>query len=248
MVSTSCCVIVPIYNHASTVGRVIHDILSQGFPIIVVNDGSTDDLASVLEVYEGQIKVISYEQNRGKGFALRTGFEFAKREGFLHAITIDADGQHYPSDLYLFQSAIERYPDSLILGVRNFSSHGIPRRNLLGNKISNFWFRVQTGNVLPDTQSGFRAYPLTKMEIKTIWSERYGAELEMLVRHIWNGGSIVPVEINVSYSTEKVQASHFHPFSDFIRISVLNTILTFSAFLYGYPRMLFRRMKQKVQK
>ena len=118
----------------------------------------------------------------------------------------------------------------------------MPAGNTFANKFSNFWFKVQTCKSLPDTQTGYRLYPLKQMG--TMWwvTSRYEAELEMLVFAAWHGIKLVPVSINVYYPPVGERVSHFRPGMDFFRISVLNTVLCVLAVLYGGPRMLISRI------
>ena len=117
----------------------------------------------------------------------------------------------------------------------------MPSGNTFANRFSNFWFHLQTGLRLPDTQTGFRVYPLLHLPCLKLLTYRYESELELLVFSAWRGVHIVPVPVSVSYPADRV--SHFRPFRDFLRISLLNTVLCLLAIVYGYPRMLLNRMK-----
>ena len=119
-------IVIPTYNNGGTLGQVLTDVLAYSFPIIVVNDGSTDHTSEVLKGFPG-VRMISYPVNRGKGYALNTGLQTAIREGYRYAITLDSDGQHYADDIPVFLKEIARYPDSLLIGARNLSSDNMPR-------------------------------------------------------------------------------------------------------------------------
>jgi hypothetical protein len=116
----------------------------------------------------------------------------------------------------------------------------MPAGNSFANRFSNFWFALQTLRRLPDTQTGFRVYPLEDLPPLWILTSRYEAELTLLVFSAWKGISLVPVPVQVSYPEDRV--THFRPFWDFFRISVLNTVLCLLALIYGYPRMLLTRL------
>lgn len=236
-------IVVPVYNHADHVGKVIESLLSYGLDIIVVDDGSQDDVQAVLKKYGEKITVISYMLNRGKGYALRQAFAFAKKNGWDHALTIDADGQHKAEDIPFLLDAMRRFPDAMILGCRSFDHPEMPSKNTFANRFSNFWFWVQTGKKLPDTQTGFRIYPLLKMDKMKFLTSRYEAELEMLVRLAWRDVDMIPVPVQVYYSSSAKRNSHFRPFVDFLRISVLNTVFTIVAFVYAYPCRGLRAIK-----
>lgn len=236
------CVIIPTYNNAGTILDVVTRALAQGLPVIVVNDGCTDRTAALLEEAALPLTVLTHERNRGKGFALRTGLEHARKAGFRYAITLDGDGQHYPEDLPRFLEAVADHPGALVLGSRNLAAENMPGGNTFANRFSNFWFRLQTGRRIPDTQTGFRAYPLAQLPSLRLLTARYEAELTLLVFSAWKGLELLPVPIRVCYPEDRV--SSFRPFRDFLRISVLNTILCILALVYGYPRMLLSRLKR----
>ena len=238
------CVVVPTYNNQKTLRGVIHDILKYTSNVIVVNDGSTDSTADILKDFSEKIRVVSYMPNRGKGFALKIGFDEAENLGYRGAITIDSDGQHFASEIECFVEYAEKYPDALLLGQRT-AEGDMPAKNSFANKFSNFWFTVQTAYRFGDTQNGFRLYPLSAMKGMRPVSSRYEAELETLVRAAWKGIKIVPVPTRVYYPPEGERVTHFRPGKDFFRISVLNTLFTLLAIVYGYPSMLFHRLFSK---
>lgn len=233
------CVMVPTYNNAGTLGKVIADVLSYTSHVIVVNDGSTDQTLEILEQYP-QVAVVSYTPNKGKGVALRTGFKFAIEQGYDYAITIDADGQHYPEDLPVFLRKVEQEPRAVIIGARNLHQENMPGKNTFANKFSNFWFYVETGLKLPDTQSGYRLYPLYAMKGMRFFCNKYEFEIEVMVRASWKGIKVLPAPVGVYYPPAEERVSHFRPFKDFSRIGVLNTVLVTIALAYIHPRNFIR--------
>ena len=240
------CVIIPTYNNARTLRSVVEGVLRQTSSIIVVNDGSTDDTAHVLALCDPCISVVTHERNKGKGAALVSGFKEAVRQGFDYAITIDSDGQHFPSDLPLFLEAIRRHPDAIIVGNRfarsasdDSRAHMNPQSRF-ANRFSNFWFTLQTGVRLPDTQTGYRAYPLHRLRWLPLITSRYEAELELMVFATWNGVRLVSIPIQVYYPPQSERVSHFRPTTDFLRISLLNTFLCGLALVYALPRKLLK--------
>ena len=229
------CAVIPTYNNGGTVAEVVRRVLQQGLPVIVVDDGSTDGTQDAVKGLD--IKILRHSQNRGKGIALRTGLEEARRLGYRQALTIDADGQHDPSDIPALVAAAA--PRTLVVGSRNIAAEGMSSGSTFANRFSNFWFTLQTAHKLPDTQTGFRIYPLEDLPSLKLLTARYEAELTLLVFSAWKGLKLVPVPVKVYYPEDRV--SHFRPFADFFRISVLNTVLCVLALLYGYPRMLIGR-------
>ena len=219
-----CCVLLPTFNNAGTISSVMDGILLYTNDLIVVNDGSTDDTAKLLAAYP-TVKILGYEKNRGKGYALRQGFKAARAAGFTHAISIDADGQHYPNDLPLFFEAMQMHPQALVIGARNLgNTDNVPGKSSFGNRFSNFWFKLFTGIKAPDTQSGYRLYPLVELEKMRWYTVKYEFEVEVIVRAAWAGIPILSVPIQVYYPPADERVSHFRPFKDFSRISVLNTV------------------------
>lgn len=233
------CIIVPVYNNVGTIKDVVQRTLKFCKDVIVVDDGSTDGSSDSLETLG--IIVVRYGKNRGKGYALKTGFKEAKSRGFERAITIDADGQHFPEDIPVFATEAKAHPDAMMVGSRNLRMENMPGGNTFANKFSNFWFRLQTGVNLPDTQSGFRLYQLNRIGKLHLLTSRYEAELELLVFLCWKGVQMRPVGIRVYYPPEGERVTHFRPFWDFFRISVLNTVLCVFALFYGLPSRLLRK-------
>ncbi len=233
------CVVIPTYNNAKTIGQVVRDCLLYCDDVIVVNDGCTDDTAAILAAIDG-VAVVSYPVNKGKGYALKTGFREALKRGFAYAITLDGDGQHYASDIPLFLQANKQHPGKLIVGSRQLEGVDRSKGSSFANKFANFWFYVQTGRALEDTQTGFRLYPLHKLYGLSLLTSRYEAELELLVFASWHGVKIVSIPVNVYYPPRHERVSHFRPGKDFARISVLNTVLCFLAVVYGAPLRLAR--------
>lgn len=236
------CVIIPTYNNSKTLKRVIDGVLLYTSDLIIVNDGATDGTPQILEQYSG-VEVVSFEKNRGKGAALRAGFIAARNKGYDYAITIDSDGQHFPDDMFVFLQEIEANGDALLIGSRNMGQEGVPKKSSFGNKFSNFWFWFETGIKLEDTQSGYRLYPIKSIP-KKYFTTKFEFEIEVIVRSAWKGIPVKNVPVKVLYDpTERV--SHFRPFTDFSRISVLNTVLVTISLLYIKPRNFIYSFKKK---
>lgn len=233
------CALIPTYQNGNTVPDVVRRTMEVCPDIIVVDDGSTDGTAGLLSGLS--VRLLTHKENKGKGCALITGFRAAKEMGFTHVITLDADAQHFPEDIPLLIDASRANPESIIVGCRNLTSNNMPRQNTFANRFSNFWFRLQTGQRLEDTQSGFRVYPLSSLHGMGLVTSRYEAELELMVFAAWNGVGMKGVPVRVWYAPEGQRVSHFRPFMDFFRISVLNTVLCFGAILYALPKFIIRK-------
>lgn len=233
-------VIVPTYNNAGTLGKLLSTLFHYTDRVIVVNDGSTDATSGICSSFPN-ITLVSYAKNMGKGWALRSGFKKARELGWEHAITIDSDGQHFPEDLPAFLDMLEREPGTLIIGKRNMTQDGIPGKSSFGNNFSNFWYRVETGYRMEDTQCGYRLYPIKALEHFTFLTRKFEFEIEVIVRAAWSGIPIGAVPVKIHYDEKEKRISHFRPFRDFTRISILNTFLVAIAFLYIKPRNFIRQ-------
>jgi glycosyltransferase involved in cell wall biosynthesis len=239
------CVVVPTYNNGGTISNVVSSILGFTNHIIVVNDGSTDDTLALLKDFP-EIRLVSYEKNRGKGYALRQGFAKAVELGYIYTITIDSDGQHYADDLPKFLEALPQNPNAIIIGARNMEQASVPGKSSFGNKFSNFWFWVETGIKRNDTQSGYRLYPVKALQEISFVTNKFEFEIEVLVRSAWAGIDVIEVPVKVFYPEKEKRVTHFRPFKDFMRISILNTVLVTIALLYIKPRDFLRSIKKKI--
>ncbi|MDV6169283.1 DUF2062 domain-containing protein [Flavobacterium sp. DG1-102-2] len=237
-----CCVIIPTYNNHKTLKRVIDGVLQYTANVIVVNDGSTDTTVEILLDYP-QVNQVHLSKNKGKGNALRTGFVTARNAGYEYAITIDSDGQHFPDDIPVFIDALIADGDALLIGSRNMAQEGVPKKSSFGNKFSNFWFWFETGIKLEDTQSGYRLYPLKRIP-EHYYTPKFEFEIEIIVRAAWKGLPVKNVPVKVLYDVNE-RVSHFRPFKDFTRISVLNTVLVIISLLYIKPRDFILSFKKK---
>jgi glycosyltransferase involved in cell wall biosynthesis len=243
--SLKICVIIPTYNNERTLKRVIDGVLEITDDLIVINDGATDATFRILKKYT-DITQISLPKNKGKGNALRVGFKKAEELGYEFTITIDSDGQHYPEDIAVFVNklAYETNKNLLLIGSRNMNQETVPGGSSFGNKFSNFWYKVETGIQLKDTQSGFRLYPLKELNKIKFYTTKFEFEIENIVKAAWRGIIVKNVPVKVLYD-EQERVSHFRPFKDFARISVLNTWLVLVALLYIKPRDLIRKFRKK---
>lgn len=238
--SISGCVIIPTYNNERTLERVIREVLEHvpAECIIIVNDGATDSTPEILKAFEQQVTILVNEVNKGKGYSLRKALKHAREKGYENALTIDSDGQHYPSDIPLLIEQALLNPGAVIMGSRNMEQEGVPQKSSFGNKFSNFWFKVETWITLPDTQTGFRIYPLKPLKKIWLFTNKFELEIEVIVKLAWRFVPFVAVPIRVKYDPSE-RVSHFRPARDFTRISILNTVLVITALIWYYPRKLF---------
>jgi len=238
------CVIIPSYNNATKIEAVINEVLLQTNNVIVINDGATDNTAQLLAHYKN-IKVISYPQNKGKGYAVKKGFKKAIELGYEYAITIDSDGQHCAEDISKFINACFINQNAIIIGNRSIIKGKISRKSSFANNLSNFWFLVITGIKLDDTQSGFRLYPIKKMQHILTLTRRYEFEIEIMVKASWQNIPIESIPISVIYPPENERISHFRPVVDFIRIGLLNSWLVFLSLTFFRPFAFIKKLNKK---
>jgi glycosyltransferase involved in cell wall biosynthesis len=210
--------VIPVYNHSASVVQIINDARNLKFPVFVVNDGSTDDTAEKLARMKG-IQVISHKENMGKGAALLSGFVAASAVADW-AITIDADGQHYPQDALKLIAAIPQGLMPIVVGKReDMVDEHVPWTSRFGRKFSNFWVWLSGGPALSDSQSGMRIYPLPEAMHLGTKARRFQFEVEILVHAKRNGIPIIEIPVRVNYHPGGVRISHFRPFVDFMRNS-----------------------------
>lgn len=209
-------VVIPVYNHGTTVQSVIEKALDLHLPVIVIDDGSTDGGIDRLNGFEN-VEVLYHACNRGKGEALLAGFERAAEKAEW-AITLDADGQHDPYDAQVLRQAIPDAQRPIVVGARKGMSGGnVPWTSSFGRKFSNFWIRLSGGPMVSDTQSGFRIYPLPETMDLKVKAGGYQFELEVLVKAHWSGLPIIEAPVSVTYAPVGTRISHFRPFVDFMR-------------------------------
>ena len=244
--------LVPAYKPESIVVEVVRDLLRHGFAVIVVNDGSGSDFQVVFDQLSSmeQVKVLTHAINVGKGAALKTGINhICEAWGDGSAIvTLDADGQHEVDDVLNVANALERNPESLILGARSFAGD-VPVRSRLGNTCTRFLVRTLHGLDLTDTQTGLRGFCATLAKnFLTIRSQRYDFELDMLIAASKMGIGIEEVGIKTVYINDN-RSSHFNPLFDSAKIyfslfrflsaglvaAVIDNLIFIVLFYLGWP-------------
>ena len=215
-------VVIPVYNHAATVAAVVRKTLFHHFPVIVVDDGSTDNTYDAVRSVPG-IQVLRHRENRGKGAALVTGMMQAAGK-YRWAVCLDADGQHNPDDIPNLISALPENRAAIVIGKRT-GMETAPWTSRFGRKFSNFWVWVSGAALLADSQSGFRIYPLPETLHLDVSAKRYQYELEVLVKAARQGIGTIEVPVSVDYSPMGRRISHFKPFRDFLRNTLTFTRL-----------------------
>ena len=238
-------VVIPVYNHPRTIRDVVSGVMKFHRDVIVVDDGSDVSAAEILS--DREVTVLRHFKNRGKGSAILTGASKAFDMGYSHIITIDADGQHYPSDLPEMIFTMQQNPHDIIVGKRDFQTSEVPPVSVFGRNFSNFWLRVQTGRSIGDTQSGFRGYPLAVLRKLHLKEKHYSFEVEVLVKALWAGINVMEIDIKVYYPPSNERITHFRAFKDNLRITLLNTKLTARSVLpWPHRKIIFDEQDEKV--
>ena len=232
-------IVIPVYNHGQTVARVAQKALKWRLPVIVVDDGSTDDTPIKIQSAQG-IDLIRHPYNKGKGAALITGMAAAAKIADW-AICLDADGQHDPEEIAAFIKAARIEPRGIVIGKRR-GMETAPWTSRFGRKFSNFWVWASGGPFLSDSQSGYRMYPLPETLNLTTQARRYQYEVEILARANWQGIPAREVFIHAAYEMDVPRISHFQPWTDFWRNAATFSRLIFRRIFT--PTLWFKRPKR----
>ena len=217
-------VVIPAFNNKDTVFDIASKCRQRLEHVLVVDDGSTD--ADLEKIFSGtDITVLRHSKNLGKGMALRTALKFINNKGAEFMLTIDADGQHDPEDIDCFIPLLQQNGNAIIVGIRDFNSPNIPGKSRFGRLFSNFWLHLETGKIIADSQSGFRAYPVKYLKEIKVEGRHYDFEAEVLTRAVWSGLELKQVGIKVFYPPAESRISSFRPFLDNLRISLMHARL-----------------------
>ncbi|NQS72429.1 MAG: glycosyltransferase family 2 protein [Desulfobulbaceae bacterium] len=230
--------VIPSYNHGLRLQAVLGDAKKLGLPIMVVDDGSTDDTQTILADLatlpeNAHIHLVRHRSNQGKGAALHSAFTLATEQGYDWALSMDADGQHLPEDAaHLLARARAAGGRPLVVGVRNgMEGTHVPWSSRAGRGFSNFWVWACGGPRLADSQSGFRLYPLPETLDLGVQAKRYQYEVEVLVLAQTQGLQVLEAPVQVVYQPKGERISHFRPGRDFLRNSATFSRLFFRRFL-----------------
>ncbi len=206
------CVILPAYNESGRIGQMVTKVLEYCKDVIVVDDGSKDQTAN--DAKSAGASVIIHEVNQGKGAALETGFRVAAERGFEFIITMDADGQHDPSDMAGMIAEYEKTQKPVIIGNRMDNPVNMPLVRRMTNRFMSWLLSRKMGQWVPDTQSGYRLYKCDVIKFLKSDSNRFAAESEVLLNLAEAGIQMGSAPIKVIYRDEK---SKINPIKDTIR-------------------------------
>ncbi len=205
-------IVIPVYNGRDSLLKLVQQVKSNShYPILVVNDGSTDGLCK--EDAPG-IAYLEHGINRGKGAALKSGLNMSSQAGFTHAITLDADGQHDPQIIHDFVGKATLNPGSIIVGQRDLVNVDMPLHRKVSNNITSMILSLRTGQRIYDSQVGYRCYPLNDSRLWISDEEGFQFESAVFFNVSMLKINLLWQSIPVIYSTE---GSHMHLLKDTLR-------------------------------
>jgi len=242
------CIVVPHYDHVEQFRKILPKLVGQGFPLVVVDDGSPanvfEDLGKLLEKEAPGSILARHAVNQGKGAAVMTGLKTALEAGYTHALQIDADGQHDIDSIGKLVAQAERFPACLICGEPVFDE-SISRLRYYSRHITLYLAWLQTlSTEIHDALCGLRLYPLGDAMIPVsdcVRGKRMAFDPEILVRAVCAGVPLIYVPVRISYP--KDGKSHFHYLGDNLEIAWMHTRLV-AGMLIRFPKLLWRKFSR----
>ncbi|MDG4867780.1 glycosyltransferase family 2 protein [Guyparkeria sp. 1SP6A2] len=244
-------ILIPCYNPGPRIETTVRDASRNGLPVWIVDDGSDEETRRRLARLEDRVPgvtVLRHGENRGKGAAVLTGLTRARGQGYTHALTMDADGQHPAGRIAAFVEAARARPDAMILGRPVFSDEA-PALRVQGRKISNFWAGLETlWSGIGDSLFGFRVYPISPLiavMCRTRWMRRFDFDPEAAVRLRWLGVPAINLDAPVRYfDAEADGISHFRYGRDNRLLIWMHLRLLTGFFLWRLPVLITRRLRE----
>jgi glycosyltransferase involved in cell wall biosynthesis len=238
-------VLIPVYNHAESIGPTLDAVLKSSCPVLLVDDGSglacRDVLIQLHQQHAAQVSLLRLPENGGKGAAIKAGLIALQLEGYSHAVQLDADGQHDLNDLSCFLESSQNSPNALVIGYPNYDAT-VPKLRYYGRYLTHVWVWINTLSFeIRDTMCGFRVYPVDQT-VGLIAEGNCGDHMEfdseIVVRWFWQGGRIKHLPTQVLYPIDGV--SHFRLWRDNALISRMHARLFFGMLL-RLPKLVFRK-------
>jgi glycosyltransferase involved in cell wall biosynthesis len=243
------CVVIPHFDHFEEFQQMLPGLVAQGLPLVVVDDGSSNQIYSALtrlldEYAPGSI-LIRHADNLGKGEAVVTGLRFALDAGYSHALQIDADGQHDTGAIALLVAAGNRHQDRIICAEPIFDE-SIPTIRYYARYITLYFCWLEAlSTEIRDAMCGFRLYPLQQVVAlaeKSRLGKHMSFDSEALVRAVWAGIPLEFIPVQVTYP--EGGRSHFRMIKDNLEITWMHTRLVLGMIL-RLPKLLLRRRSRR---
>ena len=241
--------VIPVYNHGEAIGTMVTAVHARGLACILVDDGSGPECAAVLQAlaqrHANMVVLLRLPHNQGKGAAMVAGLRRAHALGYTHALQIDADGQHQPSDIPVFLALSAQRPLAVIAGCPLFDA-SVPRTRLIARYATHIWVWINTLSLdIRDSMCGFRIYPLAavvQLMDEVDIGRRMDFDTDVLVRLHWRGVAVVNQPTRVTYPLDGI--SHFRLWLDNVLITRMHTRLFFGMLLRS-PQLLWRKLAGK---
>jgi len=237
------CILIPVYNHQGPLPKIVEQLDSAKLTCILVDDGSQKSCAGIIRSLANQypwVQTIRLKSNQGKGAAVKAGLLLAQKQGFSHAVQIDADGQHDLHDLEKFLAASRLVPEAVVIGLAVFDDT-IPKLRYYARFLTHLWVHINTLSFrIPDSMCGYRIYPVetcTQLIQTTTLENRMAFDTEILVCLDWQGVPVVSIPTRVTYPQDGL--SHFRCWEDNLRLSLTHARLFFGMLL-RLPKLLAR--------
>lgn len=243
------CVVVPIFDHEHALPRLVDELRAVGLICWLVDDGSSAACAAAIAEHAARepswLRTLRLDPNQGKGAAVMAGLRAAQREGFTHAVQIDADLQHRPHDIARFVATARRHPDAIVSGVPQYD-RSVPRARLYGRYLTHALVWLQTLSFdIRDSMCGFRVYPIAAavaLDARRPFGRRMQFDTDAIVRMYWAGTPVVNLPTPVTYPVDGV--SHFNMLRDNLRMVRLHLTLL-GGLLVRLPTLLGRRFARR---
>lgn len=244
-------VLMPSYNTGETVFETVRAARAQWQPVWVVVDGSTDGTAGRLQALaesDPGLRVEVLPRNQGKGAAVLHGLRAAQADGYTHALTMDADGQHPAGLIPAFMQASCERPEAMVLGRPVFDASA-PLLRVRGRRVSNAWTQLETlGAGIGDSLYGFRVYPIAELVAVMSgqpWMRRFDFDTEAVVRLAWRGVKPINLDAPVKYlRPDEGGVSHFRYGRDNLLLTWMHTRLMLE-FVLRLPVLAWRRARRR---
>jgi glycosyltransferase involved in cell wall biosynthesis len=238
-------VLIPVYNHAESIGSTLDAVLKFSCPVLLVDDGSDltcrDVLIQLHQQHVDQVTLLRLPKNGGKGAAIKAGLKALQLDGYSHAVQIDSDGQHDLNDLPDFLETSQNFPEALVIGYPVYDAT-VPKLRYYGRYLTHVWVWINTLSFeIRDTMCGFRVYPVdqtVRLIVEGNCGDRMEFDPEIIVRWFWQGGCIKNLPTQVLYPIDGV--SHFRLWRDNALISLMHARLFFGMLL-RLPKLLRRK-------
>lgn len=243
------CILIPVYNHPTTIGPVCDELAALGVPLLLVDDGCDIECATELDrLAASGHHLLRLDTNRGKGAAVRAGLKQAQRLGYTHALQVDADGQHDSADLPAFLAELDSAAETLVVGYPRYDA-SVPRIRFYGRYATHVWVWINTLSLeIRDSMCGVRLYPVTTLNRlleRHPCGDRMTFDTEVLVRWHWAGGALAQHPVRVHYPRDGI--SHFALWRDNYQISSMHARLFFGMLL-RLPRLLGQRLRKQASR